>query len=432
MQRALKGVELHFSNPSYQENLLLGIKFEDPKLVSKVAENFKKIFSGFRLKVIDDHFVSKENAEIPIHKIPNWIQDCRSANFWVFDHHTLPLNEGMATIAANDNILVINSSHTLSDGGFMVSALSQCLNDMSNLPNNSNAPLYSSDAFKHEFEEAEKKFDRKNIWPMNKLTSCKYDTNDCHLAPPGTQYIDYEEIFPVDQLACYDSSKKKPQSLSEVSSIGIALSILALNKVNNNIDYRYNEPISITTVFDVRRFAKKQPTFNWSFGNCVAQPTIKADVSHNDTIEKVCKKFRDYINILNPHGAFYSAGHMSDLLITPPKVIFGCLSSIGPINFKRPIVDFDIRDCARMDLGKGDHGEKHGSQFTILSYSKINEDRQDFFCLGRFFPALTTVQNGTILYESFKHFMKKVPLNAQFDDALHELISFQKVLKRNF
>lgn len=124
MQRALKGVELFFSNPSYQENLLLGIKFEDPKQVLKAAENFKKIFSGFRLKIVDGHFVTKENQEIPIHKIPNWIQDCRSANCWVFDNHTLPINEGLATMAANDSILVINSSHTLSDGGYSFKPMS--------------------------------------------------------------------------------------------------------------------------------------------------------------------------------------------------------------------------------------------------------------------------------------------------------------------
>lgn len=433
MQRALKGVENYFANPNYQENLLLSIKFDDPKHVQTALDNFKKIFSGFRLKILEGHYYTKSSTSIPVHSIPNWIQDCRSANMWVFEHHTLPLFEGLATVAVNDHIIVINSSHTLSDGGFMVNALQECLSDMKDVKENKSAPLYSSDAFKSEFEDAEKKFDKKKIWPMDKLTTCKYDVNDPHLAPIGTQFIDLEEVFPVDQLACYDRAKKKPQSISEVSSIGIAMSILALNKLKNNIDYDYKQPISITSVFDVRRFSEnKNKKFNYSFGNCVAQPTLMAEVSRNDTIENVCKKFRSYINELIPHGAFYSAGHMSDLLVTPLKVIFGCLSSIGPISFRRPIIDFDIRDCGKMKLGIGDHGEKGGSQFTILTYSKINEYKKDFFVLGRFFPSMTTVQDGTILYESVKHFMKTVPLNALFSDALHELIDFQKVLKRNF
>ena len=80
-----------------------------------------------------------------------------------------------------------------------------------------------------------------------------------------------------------------------------------------------------------------------------------------------------------------------------------------------------------MKMYRGDHGENNGSQFTILSYSKLNEYKQDFFCLSRFFPASTTVCDGTTLTESFKHFMKKVPLDAKFNDALNELINFKNL-----
>ena len=134
----------------------------------------------------------------------------------------------------------------------------QCLNDFSHEKINNEAPLYSSDAFKDEFEDAEKKVNKDNIYPLNKLLSCKYDTNDSHLAPLGTQYIENEECIPVDKLACYNPHTKKPESLSDVSCVGVAMSILALNQIKNNVTYNYNEPLSLTTILDVRRFSKNK------------------------------------------------------------------------------------------------------------------------------------------------------------------------------
>ena len=117
---------------------------------------------------------------------------------------------------------------------------------------------------------------------------------------------------------------------------------------------------------------------------------------------------------------------MADLLVTPPRSIFGCLSSIGAIKFKRPVIDFDIRDCAKMKLGAGDHVEAGGSQFTIVSYSKLNEFRNDFYYMTRYVPAIMRMSDSKMLFGSFQHFIKTVPLSAKFDDALNDLIDFQK------
>ena len=432
MIRPIKGIEHFLTNPNSQDNILLGIKFTDSKYVQQVASNFKKIFSGLRLKIKDGKYFKKESKDIPIYKIPNWIQDCKTANLYVFHNNVLPCDKALATLSANDNILVVSSSHALSDGGYMVSVLSQCLNDFSHEKVNSEAPLYSSDAFKEEFEEAENKFDKSLIYPMDKLISCKYDTNDSHLAPLGTQYIENEECIPVEKLACYDPITKKPQSLSDVSCVGVAMSILALNKINNNVTYNYNEPLSLTTILDVRRFSKNKSKIDWTYGNCIAQPAIKADVSRNDTILDVSKKIRDYINSINPHGIFYCAGHMKELLKKPPKAIIGCHSGVGPIKFKRPIIDFDLRDCIRLTPGTGDHGEAQGVLFGIISYSKVNEYRNDFCYVSRLWPSKITIENGTMLFESFRHFITKIPITARFDDTLNELIDFQKSVKRNF
>ena len=76
----------------------------------------------------------------------------------------------------------------------------------------------------------------------------------------------------------------------------------------------------MASIIDVRRFSKQSTKTNWSLGNCIAVPSIKADVSKNDTIDTVSKKLRNYTNSLKPFGAFYCANHINEILAKqPPK-----------------------------------------------------------------------------------------------------------------
>lgn len=129
--------------------------------------------------------------------------------------------------------------------------------------------------------------------------------------------------------------------------------------------------------------------------------------------------------------SFCTVKHVMDFINTPPKSIFGFISSIGKIKFKRPILDIDIEDCWKSKIRVGDHGEKFGSQFTIVSYSKSSEYRNEFCYFTRFPPSSMTFENGKILVKSFNHFITKFPFSMKFDAALNELINFQINVKRN-
>ena len=148
MIRPLKGFEHSFANPFLQDNILLSIKFSDSETLHKVASNFTKIFSGLRLKIKDGHFYQKEKSEIPIYQIPNWIQDCKLANQYVFKNQMLSYEESLCTFSANDKILVVSSSHILCDGGYMITALSKCLDYFLNEKINDDGSIYFINAIK--------------------------------------------------------------------------------------------------------------------------------------------------------------------------------------------------------------------------------------------------------------------------------------------
>lgn len=52
--------------------------------------------------------------------------------------------------------------------------------------------------------------------------------------------------------------------------------------------------------------------------------------------------------------------------------------------------------------------------------------------MANIWPSGMTLENGRILFDSFTHFITKVPVTARFDDTLEELIVFQKSIKRKY
>lgn len=168
--------------------------------------------------------------------------------------------------------------------------------------NNKNPPIYSLDAFKEEFEEAEKKFDPSNIWPANKLTSCRY------LAPQGSPFVYFDGVIPFRKISCYNKNTKKLRNLTEFSNVALTISLLALNKINNNIDHTYKNPLSLENVFDLRRISHNKETINWSIGSCITLPTVKAYVnSKSDTIEILLESFKHFITTIKPSSSFGDA-----------------------------------------------------------------------------------------------------------------------------
>ena len=66
----------------------------------------------------------------------------------------MKISEGLANIAANDRILVIHTSHVISDGGFCVDACQYVLDDMTNQPENSEPPYTMQEAFQQEINDS--------------------------------------------------------------------------------------------------------------------------------------------------------------------------------------------------------------------------------------------------------------------------------------
>ena len=107
-------------------------------------------------------------------------------------------------------------------------------------------------------------------------------------------------------------------------------------------------------------------------------------------------------------------------------------SSIGPIRFKKPIIDIDLRNFHTVTQKIGDHGKANGTIWSFISYSKVNETKNDLHIYSLCSPDYVTLLNDTLLRESVIHFLTKIPLDTKYEDALREIENFQDKIRKDF
>lgn len=173
------------------------------------------------------------------------------------------MTEGLSNIATNDRIIVVCSSHNLSDGGFLLNAIDHIYDDMSDLPKQSLPPYTMKEAFPQEINNAVHFYDQHpNQKPNLQLTTCKYDTESLFLAPAGTRKVETDYIIHAKDLCCYNKKEKRPKSLSKSQFAALAFAISALKK-DDPKDYK---PLVITVIADARRFMYNKKRIDWRFG----------------------------------------------------------------------------------------------------------------------------------------------------------------------
>lgn len=428
MIRRLDPLEKLFFNPASQNDIYFSLKFTSKKYVEQATQNFVKIFSGLRLKVVNDCYYRRD-IETPVKKLPNWIQDCKMASKWAEDHIYEPFSEGLANIATNDRIIVVRSSHNLSDGGFLLEAVKHIFDDMSDQPKVTEPPYTMKEAFTQEIDDAVNHYKaHPNSKPDLELTTCKYDSDNPFLAPVGTRKVETDYVIPSHELCCYDKKSKKPKALSESQFASLAFAISALRK-DDPKDYK---PLVITVIADARRFMYDKNRIDWRFGQCFSSPLAGAVPQKGDTVNDIIMKTRASIKKQDAFSIFYDLLSFDSFLKPRPNTIIPCISSIGPINFKRPIVDIDLRNFHTTKLGLGDHGKSAGTMWSFISYSKVNETKNDLHLFFLNNPADTTLETDTVLRKSILHFLTKIPLDTKYEDALLEIERFQEQVRKDF
>ena len=442
MLRPLVPFEYSFLRPGYLENIVVSLKFSESKFVDRAVENYRRLMYGLRIHVEDQKYYrnSNKSGDINIVKIPNWIQDCRIAGDWLFKNHTKDMSDSLAVIGYNSRIVSVNSNHNLSDGVFMINAINHILDDPSTVPFCDGAPVPAENEFVDDFKDGEKYFDRSLILPTQKKTMAKIDESDPMLGGADAPIIEYNIEIPSEKLSCYDHKTKSLKGFSDLTFTAMSMAMTALKHTNNESTFeklcKPIEYLSSNAVIDLRRFGRhtKDMTtknFDWRLGQCVSVTSlgIEAD-TEKDSVRELSKKFRQYLNKISPHGLFYGYHHFDEIVPPTPGHVNGVSSCIGAIKIKHPIIDFDFADKVKIDPKYGSSKGCGGSQFAMVSYSKITETKNNVHLYFHYRPEDLSYANFKILQQSIAHFITHVPIDYNYRKALHEICEFQKELKQ--
>ena len=428
MLRKFDPLEKIFFNPHAQNDVYFSIKFTEKKYVEKALENFQKYFAGTRLRVGEDCYY-KATTPHTVKKIPNWIQETEAANIWAQENLVTPASERLTNFAVNDTILTVQSNHNVSDGGFVLDALQRIFDDTSNIQPMTEPPYRLTEAFSQEIEKAKKAFSNKQTKQQAyEMKTYKYNCDDPHLAKPGTKSIQSTHLIHAHDLMCYDKKEKRPKQCSESQFVAIDFALSALSKCKPT-DYK---PIAISIIADARRFMIDKSKINWRFGQCFAAPLIVAKPEPGDTVKSIINKVRDSIRSESSDYIFNDILTFDSFLKPKPSQFFSTPSSIGPIKYKRPILDIDLRTFIKTTEGVGDHGRAFGAQFPYISYSKINENRNDLIIYTIQHPDEVSMLTNKLFVESIVYFLTKIPLDTKYEDALYEIERFQEQIIKNY
>ncbi|KAH0785666.1 hypothetical protein GPJ56_010416 [Histomonas meleagridis] len=415
MLRSLVGFETKFANPIVSNFMQLAIKFDNTKSVRKSLDNFQKIFVGLRTSVVNNNFIKNRKENEPI-KLPLWIQDCKTACEWILKNHTPDITHSLANIAFNDNIVVVNSCHAVSDGGFFINSLKHCLDDIDTKVDITIPPI---EVLKDVFSEAYKM--KPELYPFDKCSYTPLELKHPHLHPKGSPATTIEDQFPVEKLMCYDPKTKRPKSLTE--SLHVSLS-LALNAMKNDI----HMPLAMPLVYDMRRF-NPNPNVNWQHGNFVSVLNIATNVKENMTINEIFGLIRDEMNRSGKHHVAYAVDNNS---YTPlPETIFGTVSNAGPIRIHKPIVDFHIQARYVPSDEFQDDGA-NGAEIALFSLSKVFDDRNILFTSFNYRPTAIPDKKAHIIKDSIMYFLKEIPLDTKYKEAFDSIKNLQNKLDKQY
>lgn len=411
MLRPLEFIEKAFVTPGSSEFVELAVKFSDPKFIPKALENFKKIFYGQKLKVINNAFY-KAPGDTKVARLPSWVTDCPTACQWIYDNHHKPIEETLCTIAANDSIVVVNSNHNAADSSFLIRAMDRCLDDdVGEIPE---VPYVMSKAYKEQIEEGMRT--APEIYSYKVCTHFTFDTTDPALMPKGTLVSYIKDEFPASQLQCYDHKKKRPVNLSAVLFTSVALACSSFEKV---LPPRFALPF----VIDLKRFLKDPSKVDWSYNNHVSTPNIHYEISPNITINEAYQRFLENLKQQEKDGSYFKATKMEYYSADTNK-IFGNLSNIGPIRFKKPITDFYIKST--------NDGVGVDNQICLLTYSRVNETNNILTNQVRYTKSTVTQKTANIFNDMLRHIMTKIPQDTKLGDAFKELREFQTILQKEY
>ncbi|OHT13759.1 hypothetical protein TRFO_43267 [Tritrichomonas foetus] len=403
--RQIRHYETYFLNASH--NVQMAIQLADPKYVPIFIEKLIKSCSGFHLKTDMKNLIYNGN-NVEITALPHSISSTNDAVNWAVDYNSPHFDQSLATISANDSIIVINSNHLCCDGGFLKYILSHFNQD-------SQAAMFPR-MIDDIFGEQMKRSPPASTHFENSDTLSRIPWEDNKRENPELNETTWTKqiylIHPASHLKCFNKDTQKMHGLTESLWTGLSLTLSAMGNT-------FNGTVGSNTCVNLRQLLD-QNSIDLSISNGYTRMNILAhNTKLNEKLSSVYRKLRKDFETKKENGSFFTALklNMNGFPSDPNPGSFGQVTNIGPLKIVYPISDFSIRQSVFCRAAE--------RCFSLLSYSKIDKSRNDVILNLRYAPTVTSLSTASKVAKSVEFFLTQIDENTSVGDALTQLKDFQ-------
>lgn len=395
------------------------IETEKSSFLPTLIHNIKKSMVGFNLKMQGDDLIY-EKKDIPVFPLPKSIKTCQDAAIYIDKNYPINFSKALCNLAANDNIVVVNATHMVYDGGFFVDMFPRLYNTSDDenylqLRSPRKIPITPHEIFPTEFSN-------KNL---KHLIDIHFD--DLHHIP----YVKRSsKIDPTVDIECnckshsYETPATEYQflhnkmGLTDMYWTFIPLNLMAMDGKMQIPDF------GILCCVDFRQFMNKKDINRLVSENFTEINLRIKDVKPNFTVRQVGKLMRDRFNTMKKDGSlFASFVALHEGFPDAGPILLSEMSNIGRFHLKPPVVDCWIQQTMK---------SKYGG--SLASFSMFSRNKHGVNTLVTRFQQPPTYFNdldSMILSRSVVHSMKTIPVDVTIQEAYDEIRSFQNKVRNN-
>lgn len=333
------------------------MKMETPAFAKQTVQKLKSELIGLHLKSDCVFFMPAQMENLVVHEIPRDLKTILEVDDWLVNTHPLLPAERLGVIAANEDFVAINMSHSCADGKYLCGIVDHIFDPIKSLQKPYPTPLET--IFADEIKAA-KHVDR---MPVDKDT-----TRFLERGEKVGQELSLISRVNMKDFACYDKQTGKCRHLSEIMWLTYALSMGTLfNSMDN---------IGVQVCVDMRQFMdssfKKKNLMNLcNLFSCVRVGAGKnwQNLSVGETCARIRKELVDKLKNDHVYGFLKMYGGSTELstggTILPTQWLGN--SHLGAVKIRAPVQDVWFSEVIYNDLFRDMH--------QTLTYSIINETK---------------------------------------------------------
>ena len=355
-----------FVNPTNNVFVQFAIEVENSKELPNLLKKIKNSTVGLYLKTDGFHLFNnyKDPNSIKIHRIPKEIKSLMDCCDWICNTYTPDLRYSLATIGADENRIVINSNHAITDGGYFTYLLKNIQDSSFDQIYDQKAPNprdIRNDLLKKEFDAFLRRKDKETFQTIGynditRLKSQEITDSPDHYNKSNSiirTTIKTSELSP----SIFNKKTGKINHMTEFLWTGLCM---AINAKNNEFG-----PFGVASCMDFRRLLPRE-RFDRSFGSAYTDFFLTIEkVNPKMTIKEICSLFRNKFNKIKNTDFFYN-----EYLYPNQVLIENCpishVSNVGPMKIKSPLKDFYIQ-CSSNEFGLRPF-------LQITSFSKLKKE----------------------------------------------------------